>query len=131
MDELVPDLELDPVRNSPKVRRAFDGVRRNEEAADAVEVSRLFRPGDAAPQQIRGRVLQSPDAASALSPTVTLRLLVDVRGEVAEAHIYQPRAELVAYEQVALDAVQDFRFEPARRDGQPVPAWVQYPVRFE
>ena len=62
---------------------------------------------------------------------MTLRLLVDVRGEVAEAHVYQPRAELVAFEQAALEAAQDFRFEPARRAGQPVPAWVQYPVRFE
>jgi len=129
--ELVPDLELDPVRNSPKIRRAFDVVRRTEETADAVELSRLFRPGDAAPQQIRGRKLRSPDAEAALSPTVTLRLLVDVRGAVAEAHVYQSRAELVAFEQVALDAAQDFRFEPARRNGQPVPVWVQYPVRFE
>jgi TonB family protein len=129
--ELVPALELDPVRHSPKVRRAFALARRSETSEDAVEVSRLFRPGDAVPQQLRARAVRSPDTRTALSPTVTLRLLVDVRGAVAEAHVYQPRAELVAFEQAALRAAQDFRFEPARRAGQPVPAWVQYPVRFE
>jgi len=127
----VPDLELDPARSSPKVRRAFEQVRRMEETADPVEASRLFGPGDAPPRAIRGRTLRSPEVAPTLSPTVTLRLLVDTRGDVAEARVYGPRAELVTFERAALEAAQGLRFEPARRDGRPIAVWIQWPVRFE
>ena len=95
-----------------------------------VEVSSLTGPRDAPPVLVAGEPPRSPAPDQGLRPTVILRLLVDESGRVARAEVYQPRHDLGDFEQAALEAVRHFTFRPARRDGEPVPAWVNWPVDF-
>jgi len=88
-----------------------------------------LRPTDRRPEKLAG-VLPIAPSEMALTPTVTCRLLIDADGQVRDAQIYRHRPELAAFERAALRAVQNFQFEPAERDGAPIPVWVNWPVRF-
>src|SRR5262249_6144641 len=67
---------------------------------------------------------------TALSPNVVVRVRIDAAGKVAEAKIYRARAELADFEQAALEAVEHYRFSPARKQGASVSAWLNLPVSF-
>jgi len=69
-------------------------------------------------------------AASALAPTIAVRVLVDEQGIVRDARIYRSRLDLAAWEDAALDAVATWRFTPAQHAGAAVAAWVNVPVSF-
>ncbi|MEW6336326.1 MAG: TonB family protein [Acidobacteriota bacterium] len=96
----------------------------------AVEASTLVGPGDAAPRLLSGEAPRSPQPDLALSPTVTLRVLVGPDGNVSEARVFRSRLDLAPFEEAALEAVRTFRFQPAARGGSPVAAWVNLPVTF-
>jgi TonB family protein len=97
---------------------------------EPIEANRLTGARDALPVLLSGELPRTPSPDLALRPTVIVRVLVDEGGAVAQAAIYQPRAELAGFEQAALSAVKGFRFQPARREGQPVAAWINWPVDF-
>jgi len=59
--------------------------------------------------------------------TVRLELLVGEDGAVAHAEI---RASVPGLDAAALASAREWRFEPARRGGQPVAAVVEMPVSF-
>lgn len=61
---------------------------------------------------------------------VSLRFLVDKQGRVSEFNVVQAEPEGV-FEESALAAVRQWRFEPGKKDGEPVSTWVQVPIRFE
>ncbi|HEX9104204.1 MAG TPA: TonB family protein, partial [Polyangia bacterium] len=70
-----------------------------------------------------------PDAARAgLTGAVTLELLVDAEGRVAEATVLAPAGH--GFDEAALAAVRQFRFAPGRADGKPVPVKVTYRYSF-
>lgn len=96
----------------------------------AVDAGALTGAGDRPPELLSGAAPDSPDPTLGLRPTVICRLLVDVNGAVHTPSVYRPRAELAAFEAVALDAVRTYRFRPAERAGKPVAAWVNWPVSF-
>ena len=100
---------------------------RGGDALDAVE---LTGPNDRKPQLLRGRSLAAP-AQLALSPQIVCRVLVQADGTVSEASVYRPRPDLAVFESVALAAVERFLFEPALKDGQPIAAWINWPVAFK
>ena len=60
---------------------------------------------------------------------VTLRVLVSVSGTADEVQI-RASSGFVRLDEAARDTVQRWRFVPARRGAQPVPAWVLIPVTF-
>lgn len=62
--------------------------------------------------------------------TVEVRFLVDKKGRVSQVSLIQAEPEGV-FEESALKAVRKWRFEPGKKDGQPVATWVQVPIRFE
>lgn len=64
------------------------------------------------------------------SGSVRARLLVDESGAVVEARIVVSDGNVV-FERAVRDAVSRWRFEPARRDGRAVAAWITQPFRFE
>jgi len=99
-------------------------------AAAALEASVLTGPGDVPPRFREGSLPQGPASDLAVIPTIVCRLLIDEQGNVREAKIYRSRVELAAFEEAALSAVQHYRFEPARKDGNPVAAWINYPLSF-
>lgn len=61
---------------------------------------------------------------------VEVRFLVDKKGRVSQVSLIQAEPEGV-FEESALKAVRKWRFEPGKKDGQPVATWVQVPIRFE
>ncbi len=63
-------------------------------------------------------------------PTISCRILIDERGNVAEASIEKPRPGFEQHEKAVLDTVRTYRFEPGRREGQIVPTWMTLTVEF-
>ena len=97
---------------------------------EPVEASRLVGAHDALPVLVAGDPPRTPAPGTALRPTVIVRLLVDESGKVARAEVYQPRAELAEFERAAVGTVRAYRFHPARREGQAVATWINWPVDF-
>lgn len=64
-----------------------------------------------------------------LKGVVTLRAQVLTNGQVGEMFVRPPRAAGVL-EQAAMETVRRWRFKPARRNGEPVPAWVNIPIEY-
>ena len=62
---------------------------------------------------------------------VELEVTIDAAGKVTEARVPAPEAGREAFDAAAVAAVREFVFEPARRDGQPIPARVKYRYVFE
>lgn len=94
------------------------------------EASDLIGAGDAPPRLREGGQPASPVPDLALKPTVTCRVLVDAEGRVVEARIFRSRLDLARFEEVALETVKSYRFEPAARAGRAVPAWTNLPITF-
>src|SRR6185312_16508904 len=67
-------------------------------------------------------------AARGLTGVVTLELIVDAAGHVAEATVLAPAGH--GFDEAALQAVRQFRFAPGRIDGKPVPVKVTYRYAF-
>lgn len=64
-----------------------------------------------------------------LQGTVLLRVWVGESGKVREVSVHQSSG-FDALDTAALNAVQGWRFAPARRGDMPVDAWVEVPVKF-
>lgn len=62
--------------------------------------------------------------------TVGLQLWVDSTGTVEVAHVSRSSGH-AGLDRAALEVAPTFRFEPARRLGQPVGTWVEFPMVFE
>ena len=58
-----------------------------------------------------------------------IRARLDPRGNPEEVLVWKSSG-FVLLDHAALKAVRGWQFEPARRNGRPVVAWVQIPVRF-
>lgn len=70
-----------------------------------------------------------PEAArrAGIQGTVTVQALVGTDGVVRDARVVDG---IPALDAAALQAVRQWRFEPARAGGKPVAVWVSVPVRF-
>ena len=68
--------------------------------------------------------------ARAVTGSVTVHLHVDERGAVSEA-VVQDSTPPGVFDDAALQAVRSWVFEPARRRGLPVDAWLRQTLRFE
>ena len=58
-----------------------------------------------------------------------VRVRLDPAGTAIEIVLHQPSGHALL-DRAALAAVREWRFLPAMRDGRPVSAWVEIPVRF-
>lgn len=101
-----------------------------EPGEEIVDAADLTGEGDVPPLFREGAPPRVPDVDLVLRPTIVLRLQIDAAGAVIEARVYRSRLELAAFEDAALEAARDFRFEPARRAGRAVPVWINWPVAF-
>jgi protein TonB len=61
---------------------------------------------------------------------VLLRVQVQADGRVARVVVARSSGFEVL-DAAARSAIEQWKFLPAQRDGTPVPAWVELPVRFE
>jgi protein TonB len=91
--------------------------------ADAVDEKpkALSRVEPAFPERARQR---------GISGHVKLNLLINTSGEVEKAKVLEAQPQGV-FEEPALAAVQKWRFDPPRYQGEPVKMWFQQTVRFE
>jgi TonB family protein len=86
-------------------------------------------PVDSLPRAVERVRPRWPADASGPGPVeVRVLVLVDENGSVADA---RPRSPRPPFDAAAVEAVLRWRFQPARRAGQPVRVWVEVPVRFE
>jgi TonB family protein len=60
---------------------------------------------------------------------VTIRAQVLPSGQVGEMFVRPPRMAPVL-EQAAMETIRRWRFKPARRNGEPVSAWVNIPIEY-
>ena len=60
--------------------------------------------------------------------TVVVSFIVDATGRVVQPKV--EKATLEAFERPALDAVRQWRFDPAVRAGEKVPSRLRIPIRF-
>ena len=72
-----------------------------------------------------------PEAArrTGIEGTTSLNVRILEDGSVGEVIVAQSAGH-AGLDQAAIDAVQRWRFEPARHGGHPVPVWVTLPIRF-
>lgn len=62
--------------------------------------------------------------------TVRLRVLVGEDGRPQEVTVAKSSGD-AGLDQSAIDAAREWRFEPARRNGEPVRAWAMVPIEFK
>lgn len=96
----------------------------------AIEATALEGPGDKLPILADGEPPDTPNSELDVAPSIMCRLLIDEQGNVVQARVYKPRLEYGPFEEAALAAVKDYKFEPALRKGKPIPVWVQWQVTF-
>jgi iron complex outermembrane receptor protein len=88
-----------------------------------------------APEVVMAPQAEYPAGDTRVRPrvVVTLEVLVDVAGKVADSHVtrVEPPSATAAFEPLARQAMARARFIPARRDGVAVPAQIQYELVFE
>lgn len=84
---------------------------------------------DEAPRPLRITRPTYPRAAfeKRVEGTVELDILISEEGRVVHADVRRSFPEL---DQAAVDTVRGWTFEPARRNGKPVPAFASAPVTF-
>ncbi len=70
-------------------------------------------------------VLLDPDHNLALPSTVRVSVLVDISGEVINV-VVSKSTENERIDNAAIEAAKHRRYEPATKDGHPVPYWVTY-----
>ena len=86
---------------------------------------------DSPPQVVRAFPPSYPFAAKEqkLNGRVVLRFVVDIEGWACEPEVVSAEPEGV-FEEAALDAVAEYRFKPALKDGKPVNCIVKMPIKF-
>jgi TonB family protein len=117
-------------RTSPTSPTSAGSLPEAKAATPVFEASELLGAGDRPPELLVGVAPPAPADGAAVLPTVICRLRVDGSGSVAEAKVYRSRVEFEAFEELAIRAVQSYRFRPALRSGRPVSAWINVPVEF-
>lgn len=62
--------------------------------------------------------------------TVWIKALVDKEGKVREARIAKSSGSNAGFDENALEAAYKFLYKPAIQNGEPIPVWVTYAVKF-
>ena len=106
------------------------------DAAAAAAESQAAQAADiAAKVDLQSKMMAPPKypadaAANRVSGKVVMIIDVAADGSVADARVERSQPTGV-FDQVTLDAVKSWRFEPAMKDGKPVAGQVRVPVTFE
>ena len=105
----------------------------SDRSADSTDRNRLFRVDEVDRQPVRSRYVQPRYPRTArrrgISGTVTIEFSVDSEGNVKDAQVVSNDAHETLAD-AAIEAVRQWRFRPAVRDGKPVAVRLRQPVRF-
>jgi len=85
---------------------------------------------DMKPIETRAPVYPPRCLRMGIEGNVRVRVLVGENGRPQEVTIGQSSGES-ALDEAAMEAVRQWRFEPARRNGMPVRAWAAIPIEFK
>jgi TonB family protein len=109
---------------------AVQAARRPGEGSGKAAVAVAGEPGIAIPRVVVKVPPRYPESekASGRQGAVVLALRVDERGEVAGVRVAQGLGP--AFDEAAVAAVRQWRFEPGRRDGEPVAVEMSITVNF-
>lgn len=82
------------------------------------------------PELLESAPAPYPEEAKALGleGTVGLDITLDAEGRVTQVDVREPLGH--GFDEAARAAARDFRFKPARQNGQPIPSRVRYPFVF-
>jgi hypothetical protein len=98
---------------------------------DPVRLSDLGGPRDAPPRLLSGGPAIAPEGADLnVHPTILYRIRIDREGNVYPLRPVDAREELAKLEAAAAAALNGYRFDPALREGVPVPIEINSPVDF-
>ncbi len=88
-----------------------------------------FWSADVKPVLLRSVAPDYPDEAkkAGLSGNVFLRFKVNVDGSVSAIRVLRGQP---VFTKPAIDAISQFRFKPAEREGKPVAVWMSHVIRF-
>ncbi len=95
----------------------------------------LAAGGDSPPVLLRDVMLLTPVAAagSGVAPEVKVRVTIDATGKVAQVDVLgiEPSSEYDDdFRRAAVETIRRWRYAPAREDGQPVEATLEWSVQF-
>ncbi len=103
------------------------------DAAATLQPDRVYRVGGAvsAPSVLKTAVPRytSQAAEAKLTGNVILELVVDASGQ--PTHVRVVRSLGMGLDEKAIEAVRQYRFKPALKDGQPVPVTINIVVNFK
>ncbi|MFB0518571.1 MAG: TonB family protein [Acidobacteriota bacterium] len=112
-------------------------VRLKEQLAEAQRV----REGDLVPldeEVIKPEIIESTSPRYPLQArrrgiqgVVRINALISETGDVLRATVVNPSPDMESLEEAALEAVKQWKFAPAIKDGQRVKVWMVIPVRFK
>jgi TonB family protein len=90
-----------------------------------------YVPYDKAPEVTKQVQPKYPAAAmkDSAEGTVWTKVWIDESGKIAKAELQKSDAEI--FNQAALDAVKQWTFKPAMKDGKAIATWVAIPFRFK
>ena len=88
-----------------------------------------FSNAEEKPALVHSVLPEYPEGArkAGLQGKVFVKYLVHKDGSVSHPHVLKGPE---AFRGAAKEAVRQFRFEPARQDGKPIPVWIVEPVVF-
>jgi TonB family protein len=118
-DETIEFTDLDVFEDIP----LFDG--------DGTGGSSLVGVGR--PRPIREVIPEYPksERSRGFAGEVILDILVNAMGKVDSVRVVNNTTRSLRLAQAAVDAALRSQYMPAKRDGRPVPIWIQRPYRFE
>lgn len=87
---------------------------------------------DERPRPVQQSPMEYPTRAKAdgVEGRVVVSLLIDENGSVREVRVLESTPEGV-FEEVAAEGVREWRFEPARYQGEAVRVWARQTIRFD
>jgi len=108
--------------------------------ASILSASASFTPDEVANSYGPAEVDQLPEPKKQVAPDIPSKLkgvralvrvgfLVDVKGEVVAPRI--SKSSNADFDEICLEAIKDWRFKPAKKDGEPVAIRLAVPFRFK
>jgi hypothetical protein len=84
---------------------------------------------DSQPNPLTPPVAEVPASCPRVPPGLPVTVHVSVTGDVTGNPIPARRSPCAAFQSVAIATAQNLRFQPAKKNGQPVSAWTQVLIR--
>ena len=77
--------------------------------------------------EVKPKLLQSVKPVYPPRVIVFLKFMVNVDGSVGDVRVLKGPE---VFHQAAIDAISQYRFEPAEHNGKPIAVWMTQPVTF-